>query len=304
MMAFWNPWKAAMHKMLNRLPPLVCLCALLAAALFLLSPRESRTGRAEPVFERVMRAQILRCGYVPWEPYIIKDANTGHITGLYHDYMEALGKALGLKIDWAAEVGYGDIAVALEAGRIDAMCNGIWPNAARARRMDFGRPIAFNPIHVYARADDNRFDGSLAAIDDPGVTIVSLDGAAGTVIAASDYPRAKTIQLSQLASGAELFLNVATGKADVVFSDSAIAGLFMEANPGMIRKIPRAAPVRVFGNAIVLAQGETRLRRMLDIATDELLQNGTVEKIITRHEKFPGSILRVAEPYKENITTH
>ena len=73
----------------------------------------------QTVYDRVMRTKTLRCGYHTWAPYLVKDANSGAMSGIYFDYVEKLAASLNLKVEWAEEVGYGDLITALNGGRID-----------------------------------------------------------------------------------------------------------------------------------------------------------------------------------------
>jgi hypothetical protein len=74
----------------------------------------------DTVYDRVMKSQTIRCGYGLWSVYLHKDPNTGKMGGIYYDYMEALGKNLGLKIEWTEEVGWGDYIAGLKGDRFDA----------------------------------------------------------------------------------------------------------------------------------------------------------------------------------------
>ncbi len=105
-------------------------------------------------YDRVMQTKTLRCGYGVWPPFIDKDANTGKMSGIFYEYVEALGKNLGIKMIWSTELGTGEFISALQSGRIDAMCASIWPNAVRAKDIDFVRPVYFSPIYAYARSND------------------------------------------------------------------------------------------------------------------------------------------------------
>ena len=252
----------------------------------------------ESVYDRVMRTGTIRCGYADWNPLLIKDPNTGKLSGIAYDYVEAMGKALNLKVEWAEEVGWGDFPVALETGKIDAFCTGAWPTASRARQVDFVRPIIYQAVYAYVRADDHRFDNNLAAIDDPTIAIAAMDGEMSSLIAASDFPKAKTTQVPQLANISELLLNVVDKKADVTFTDTDTAAQYDAKNPGKIRRVSSKAPLRFLGDPLVIARGQDQLRRMFDIATDELLSSGKIEKITTKYERFPGTLLRVAPLYQ------
>lgn len=252
----------------------------------------------ETVYERVMRTQTLRCGYGQWDPYITKDPNTGEFSGIFYDYVNELGKALSLKIEWTEETDWGTFGQALNSERIDAFCLGVWQNASRAREMDFIRPIFYSTINTYARADDSRFDKNINLINSEKVTVATVDGEMGGIITASDFPKAKTAAAPQMAGQASLMQNIATGKADIAFTDPATAAQFMKANPNKVKAVPSGKAIRVFGNTIAIKKDEYPLKAMLDSATIELLQSGQIEKIIKKYEKNTGDFPRVAKPYE------
>jgi ABC-type amino acid transport substrate-binding protein len=258
----------------------------------------------ESTYDRVMRTQTIRCGYLLWNPVLIKDPNTGQLSGIFYDYLEGLGKALHLKIEWTEEMGWGDFPAALRSGRIDAMCAGGWANSTRARVIDFVRPIFYQTMYAYARVDDKRFDNNLGAINDPSVTIITVEGATGSVVAAQDFPKAKNMQLPEMTSFADSFVSLVGGKGDVVITQSSTGIQYDAANPGKIRRIPATAPLRFFGTRIAIDAGQERFRRMLDFASDEMLASGEIEKIIEKYDNNPDSILRVALPYKNLDASH
>jgi ABC-type amino acid transport substrate-binding protein len=284
----------------NKISAFALLIAVLALGVaFVRSPSTDSTAqKKETAFERVMRTQTIKCGYIAAYPYMIKDPNSGQLSGIAHDFMEGLGKALHLKIVWAEETGWGAFPATLQMQRIDAFCVGAWISAARARETDTTMPFSYQPYYAYARSDDTRFDNKLGNINTPDVTVATIDGDTSNIITLSDFPKAKAAQLPEMANIDELFINVITKKADVTFIDPALAANFDAKNPGKIRRVISETPIRVFGNAIFIAQGEDRLRQMLNGATQELLASGQVEKIIARYEKFPGTILRIAHPYQ------
>jgi ABC-type amino acid transport substrate-binding protein len=285
--------------------PLLIVLAFLAglfgayAYAHLWNPAASSSSAAhiESSYDRVLRTGELRCGYAAWPPIIIKDPNSGTLSGIGYDFVEALGAALKLKIVWAEEVGWGDFPTALASGRIDAFCAGAWSNSSRARQVDFTLPILYQPVYAYARADDKRFDNNLDAINDPNVTIAAIDGEMASLIAVKDFPQAKTLQLAQLSAGSDAFLNVVDKKADIAFTDPATFGEYDAKNPGKLRRVISKAPLRVFGVPLAIAHGQDEFRRMLDTSTTELLSSGQIEKIIAKYEQYPGALLRVAPPY-------
>lgn len=257
----------------------------------------SYAANAEEVYDRVMKSQTIRCGYMVGAPYIIKDPKTGAITGIWHDYMEELGKALSLNIEWSEEIGHADFAEALNSGKVDAICMGVWVNPARARVADFVTPITYQILHAYGRFDDTRFDNNLQRINDESVSISCMDGEMSAMIAHEDYPKAKTACLPQLSQFSDLYMNVAQKKADVIFASPASVKDYNEANTVKLREIPNAYPVRIFPESVAIAYGQSDFRQMLDRVTEFLINTGKIDSIIARYAA-PGDFQRPIKPYE------
>ena len=265
---------------------------------------EVKTENKENAYDHVMRTGVIRCGYVVWTPFLIKDPNSGQLSGLFHDYVEALGEALHLKIEWTEEMGWSDFPAALNSGRIDAMCGGSWANSARARQIDFTQPILYQPVYAYVRTGDTRFDNNLVTINDPSVTVVVVEGASPALIATNDFPKAQKIQLPQLSSLSDVFVNLVSNKADVAIANPEAALQFEANNTGKIHRVVTKMPLRLFGNSIAIDGGQYRLRRMIDIATGEMLASGQIEKMIAAYIPGAGVWLPVAPPYSSDEVNH
>jgi ABC-type amino acid transport substrate-binding protein len=95
-----------------------------------------------------------------------------------------------------------------------------------------------------------------------------------------------------------VLLEVASGKADISFVEPAVAQEYIKNNPNTIRAIEGIQPLRVFPNVMMVNKGENKFLSMLNIAITELINNGYVDKIIDKYEKYPESFKRVALPYK------
>lgn len=147
----------------------------------------------ETVFEKVMQTRTLSVGYFTWAPFLVKDPNTGKMSGLNYDIMEAIGKNLGLKVNWVLDVGVGEVGAALESGKIDTMGVTIWPSSARYQAMTFStRPEFYSPIYVAVRADDYRFKDQLSKADVKGVKTAGIEGDFSPQLAEELLPNALT----------------------------------------------------------------------------------------------------------------
>jgi ABC-type amino acid transport substrate-binding protein len=153
-------------------------------------------------------------------------------------------------------------------------------------------------VYAYARVGDTRFDNNPDAINQPDITIVAAEGASPAVIANNDFPKAKKILMPELASLADVLVALATSKADVAIANPEAAQAYDTSNPGKIHRISAKMPLRVFGNCLAVGGGQDRFRRMLDIATGEMLASGQIEKMIATYAPAPGIWLAASPPYQ------
>jgi ABC-type amino acid transport substrate-binding protein len=253
----------------------------------------------ETAYQRVLRTGEIQCGYSVYAPYFTKDATTGQFGGIWHDLMEALGEHLGLKIVWAQEVGLGEIATALDSKRIDVYCGGLWTAGKRVRAVDFLKPSAFEPMLVYVRADDHRFDNDITGLNDPSIKFSSIDGEGGGLTAAEEFPKASLLSLPQMSNYSDMFIQVAEKKADAFLAAPSGVAAYMKNNPGVLRPLT-AQPVKIMPVALAVRYGEGELRNMLNQAQDDVIYNGQMEKIIAKSEVNKGDFWRIGKPYDIN----
>lgn len=252
----------------------------------------------ESAYERVIETGVLRCGYFSWTPSFIKNPQTGEMSGIFHDYMEEMAKALKIKIEWVEEIGLADYPAALKSGRLDAMCSSLYVTSERARVTDFITPIYYVPLHLYVRADDNRFNNkSVEELNNPAYTVSILEGGVTSILQRYYLPNTKVNELPQLTSPAELFTSVAMRKADFLMYDRYTFEDYNVHNPGKLRRLT-TTPIKIFPLAIAVDKNQDALREMLDTATRDLYLAGVLDKIIAKYEIYEGSFYSPAPPYK------
>ncbi|MDD5586116.1 MAG: transporter substrate-binding domain-containing protein [Alphaproteobacteria bacterium] len=262
------------------------------------APGEKATAaRAESVYDRVMRTQVIRAGYVSNPPSCMKDPNTGKYSGIFVEAMQEAVKKLGLRIEWTEEAGWGTMIEGMESGRYDIVPCAIWPNSRRSTHVDFTKPLFYSGIAAYVRADDNRFDKNITLINSPSVKIATMDGEMAEVIASTDFPLAQKVQVPQLSEISNMLLNVKDRKADVTFVELYFAHEFLKNNPGALKNITADKPLRVFPDTVMIPGNEFALRQMLDTAFEELLNTGYVDSLLDKYEPAPGTFYRLAPPF-------
>lgn len=259
------------------------------------SDNAGRTGQTAAAASILERGE-LRVGYIVYPPEaMVKDPNTGELSGICHDVLEAAGKNLGLRVTWVEEVNWGTMIEGLHARRYDIL-SCAWSNAERAKGADAVGPIFFNAIAAYARATDHRFT-DLAQLNDRRVIISIVDGQASAFLAATQFPNARTISLPEDTSPTQPLLDVKAGKADATFADTGFAEEFLVHNPHAIRNVSPKRPIAVFPVVYLVDKDESALASMLNTAVEGLLNDGTVDSLIRKYQKYPDSIYPVSKPY-------
>ncbi len=251
----------------------------------------------ESVYDHVIRTGVIRCGYAVWPPVIVRDPNTGELSGIFHDYVEALGRALHVKIEWAKEIDMGTYIQDLNDRKFDLECAGGWPDALRGKQLYYTRPIFYLPYYLYARADDSRFDRSLEAINAPDVRFATMDGDFSSIVHDEMFPQANVVSLPSTVSFSELLMAVSYNKADVTSMDAFSGEPFLQANPGKLHRIP-LPPLRIIPNNLSVPRGETDFLNMLNTATDALINDGVIDRILDKYSLQQGSLFRIGKPYE------
>ncbi len=245
------------------------------------------------VYDRVMATGTLRCGYTPYSVGLIKDANTGKMSGIYFDIVNRLAENLGLKVEWAEEVGWSGQIEGLNTKRYDMIGSPVSLNSGRARAADFSIPLYYSPVHVWARASDKTLTGPVKSLNRHGIRISTLDGEQTTVFARQFFPEAQQVSLPQSAPFSDLLLQVTTGKADIVFAEPISVYEFMHNNPDSLRRLtPIEQPLLAVPNIILLPRGEYEFKEMIDNALREMFNAHVIDSMIDKYEIYPNSYIR------------
>ncbi|MGE0109857.1 MAG: substrate-binding periplasmic protein [Bdellovibrionales bacterium] len=259
------------------------LALIIASAALLISFTQSQKSNPvqETSFERIVRTETIRCGYAVAYPELIKDPVTKKLSGYDYDVANAIGDALGLKVEWVEEVGWGAVEQGLKTKRYDMACNSFWAHPPRAKAAVFSTPIVYHPLFPVVRGTLEGPKDNYSWLNDPKYKMLILDGTIGNLIAANYFPSAKVVDAAVIASEGDFFLNLAMGKADFSFSSLSMIKLFNEQNPGKIKILP--VEIEVTNGALLLPNDDWRTKQMVDKAIAYLLDSGRIKEIMTHH---------------------
>ncbi len=265
--------------------------------------REATSAQSgqESVYDRVIKAGKIRAAYITYPPACMKDTGTNKMSGLFVDTLEKAASNLGLTIEWTEEVGWGAQIEGLDNNRYDIIGSPVWANPTRGKLTTLSIPVYYSGIGIYVRKDDNRFNKDWKAINSDKTRIVTIDGETGDLIARTQFPQAQRVSLPQTSDISQLFLNVSTNKADILFAEPYFYYQYLKSNTDNLKNIAAQAPIRVLGNCYMLKKGESQFKQMLDVAIEDLLNSGYVDGLFGNYEGAANAFYRVAHPYSTLI---
>jgi ABC-type amino acid transport substrate-binding protein len=212
--------------------PSIIFTALLAAFLSIYLPYSANAQSTESsVLDRIKSSGIIRCSYAAWEPYVVKDPNTGKISGIAVDYLEQTAATKGLKIKWTEEIGFDQIVPHLNSGRSDMFCLPCSPFKDFKKVLDFAGSFGKLPYYVYVPAKSKLTEEQLKT-----AKFSAIDGYIPMVETPITFPNAKVVSLPQNTSMAELYDQLKYGKTDALINEHISALNYMRNNPGIIRR--------------------------------------------------------------------
>jgi polar amino acid transport system substrate-binding protein len=239
-------------------------------------------AQKETTFDRVIETKTIKCAYALRPPLVTRDVNSKKMTGAAVDLTEEIGKRLGLKIDWAEEVGFGTIIESIKTRRADMGCGVYVANSARASHVGFTKPIYFETLYIYKRKDDPRTIETFDELNDPKYSFSSIDGGSPIVLQRQLFPLSKEKTLPELSDLSDTFEDLVTKKVDFVIQAEMTVVNFEKARPGLITKLVDK-PVAYWPMVLLLPLGDVKLKSMIDTVLTEIEYDGTLEKILRHH---------------------
>ncbi|MGE0108380.1 MAG: substrate-binding periplasmic protein [Bdellovibrionales bacterium] len=261
----------------------------------LLSVVTSATAK-ETAFERIQRTQTIRCGYVTYPPYVSKNLETGKFEGIIVDVMNAAGKELGYDIQWTQEVGYADFAEGMKTGRYDMFCQVLAGTPPRSKVAYFTEPLWHEGFYVYTRAGEKKRFQTKADINDPSTTIIGIDGEIFQLLGRKYFPKAKEMSLPNMTAPSDLFMSVATGKADIVFHGHVTYSRYAKNNPSQLVRALNE-PIIVLPCSLALPLGDNELQQMMNLTFEQLYRGNIIQDILAKYHLPEDVVFRRYLPY-------
>jgi len=277
--------------------PLTLSIIALGVAIFALDRSNSENSGATPAkkaaatFEKILRAKTMSVCYVPWPPSIIKDPNSGKLSGFLVDMIERVGEDGGFTVNYV-ESSWGGFGADLQTGKCDAGIAAFYPLINRSTAVSFTRPFYFAGNNGVVRADEQRIS-SVSDLNSSQVRIAVLQGEYGHVYSKRYFPKAELIVLDQGADNTAPLVAVSSGQADVGLIMDDVIEEYVKRHPEVKKLVEEpysATPV-----TWSVRRNDQQLLNFLNNAINYLEATGELDALA---EKYDSTFLTLQRKYQ------
>ena len=262
--------------------------------------RLGRSAVAAALALAVVAAAAVGAGAAPGTPYNLKSSGTLEVgMNLQYKpqmYLDSKGKPAGydvvllkalakemkvkLKID---NLDFNGLIPGLVAKKFDMVSVGLSPTPERKKQVTFSR--AYVPYaQILAVAKDDTTPGTIAAWNDSGKTITSLQGSTAEQLVQKTFPNAASKSFPDQNAA---FLEVATGRADAIVVENYLLAQFNKSNGNKLKEAPFKKPLHVEYGAWAVQKGNTALTRYLNKFLCKVQKSGQLAKFYKQTEGAP-----------------
>lgn len=245
-------------------------------------------GPPEDSLARISREKKIRVGYISYFDITFRDSRTGDTRGVLVDVLVDVMAELGIGKDRIefVETDWQNFSLGLEADKYDLSIAGTFNTPARAKAVNFGRPVFYLGNGAVVRKHDDRFT-RIEDFNREGVIIAVVQGEQGYEYARKHLTKATLHALA----GSDLSLaplQVKLGQADAALSDQYILRRYVDRNPE-VKDALADAPYDVLPICWSVSKRPTdaALLAYVNRRLDTLEQSGRLAETLRRYPMIP-----------------
>src|SRR5471030_1612606 len=248
------------------------LTALTAAFLLFAAPAQAQqTSRLDDIVKR----GTLRVGMTgDYLPFTSLDKTTSKFRGFDVDMAEALGKALGVKVEYV-QTAWPRLMKDFEADNFDIAMGGVSITLDRQKKGMFSTPIMREGKTPIARCADNGKYDTIADIDKSGTRVIVNPGGTNERFAKANI---KNAEIKIYNDNVTIFDEIAKGNADLMMTDSSETRYQQKLHPGVLCAVHPEKPFDVAEKAYWL-QRDVALETFIDQWLQIVRENGSYQRI-------------------------
>lgn len=232
--------------------------------------------------ERICRAgRLVVARYEGERPPFFSRSGSGEWVGFDVELAAAIASRLGVALDTLLAESFDDVVERVAAGEADVGISKLSVTLERSRRVRFTQPYmtVYQTLLVNRLAVPKQRD-PFAALDRENARIGALTGSSYVGYAENEFPAATLVGYSEFAG---MMVDVAEGRLDAAFVDSARAHTWRQSNPQRLIQV-RAFVARDRRDRLAMAVNwrDTHLLAWLDLYLDSIRADGSAERLYER----------------------
>jgi cyclohexadienyl dehydratase len=247
---------------------LSCLVVLL---LTLASAHAQESSRLDEIVKRGSLRVGLTGDYLPFSSF---DKATSTFRGFDVDMAEALGKALGVKIDYV-HTAWTQLTRDFEADNFDIAMGGISITLDRQKKGFFSTPIMREGKTPIARCADADKYQTLAEIDKPSTRVIVNPGGTNERFAKANI---RSAEIKTYNDNVTIFEEIARGNADLMMTDASETRYQQKLHPGVLCAVHPDKPFD-FAEKAYWLQRDPALKAFVDQWLHMAFEDGSYRKI-------------------------
>jgi cyclohexadienyl dehydratase len=245
----------------------------LAAALFVLAA--SAQAQQSSRLDAIMQRGTLRVGMTgDYLPFGYFDPATSKFRGFDVDMAEALGKALGVGVEYV-HTAWPQLTKDFEADKFDVAMGGVSITLDRQKKGMFSTPIMREGKTPIARcADKDKFQ-TMADIDRPGTRVIVNTGGTNERFARANLENA---EIKIYNDNVTIFDEIARGNADLMITDASETRYQQKLHPGVLCAVHPEQPFD-FAEKAYWLQRDPALKAFVDQWLHIVTEDGSFKRI-------------------------
>jgi cyclohexadienyl dehydratase len=245
------------------------------AAVLLLAVNAALAEQPSSRLDEIIKRGTLRVGMTgDYAPFSLLDSTTGKFRGFDVDMAEALGKTLGVKVEFV-KTAWPQLAKDFEADDFDIAMGGVSITLDRQKKGSFTTPIMREGKTPIARCTDTAKFETLEKIDQPGVRVIVNPGGTNERFARAHL---KNAEIRVYGDNVTIFDQIAKGDADLMMTDASETRYQQKLHPGVLCAVHPDHPFDFAEKAYWLQRDEA-LKDFVDQWLHMSMEDGDFKKI-------------------------
>ena len=251
------------------------LAGLVMAALLTVSSASAQQPAASSRLDDIIKRGTLRVGMTgDYLPFTYFDKATSKFEGFDVDMAEALGQALGVKVEFVP-TSWPTMMKDFETNTFDMVAGGVSITLDRQKKGLFSTPIMREGKTPIARCTDTAKYDTLADIDKPGTRVIVNPGGTNERFARANV---KNAEIKVHPDNVTIFDEIAKGNADLMMTDASETRYQQKIHPGVLCAVHPEKPFD-FAEKAYWLQRDVALKAFVDQWLHIASEDGSFGKI-------------------------